>query len=494
MGASASHPTDNDAVLPPVRALHVLRVTPGSPASHTDIEPFFDFVVSVDQGLLGEDGKGMTVQNLERVVEAHEGAPLPLIIWSSKTQTYRQSVITPSRTWAFGSSNGQTTHSRTNSGMASSHSRAGSLDESRKPSLLGLSMRICEPAIALDNVWHILEVLEGSPAESAGLVPFGDWIIGWSGGVLRGENDFFDVVEAHVEKPLRVYVYSYDFDTLREVVLVPNRMWGGEGLLGCGVGFGLLHRIPKIREQPLFSSEEDFIQSAPYDATGFGQDTYDDMQEQELFVPADDIYDDETPAEPYDQPFVGQPPSQYPHNTTHSHPPAHLASEDVPKILSGLPQPPLSNLAPQNVREEQDATPSPPSTPTQTTQTSSPSLHESDLVSEASHPPSNGVAHQPPAPQQQSFQPLQPQPRRPSGAIGLNSFRTFSPTAPGWGGANRFVGTPPRRSTPTQFSPQIRPQIPTDSVEDDSDEDEDEDERINRRARSPTSSLTSVDD
>lgn len=23
---------------------------------------------------------------------------------------------------------------------------------------------------------------------------------------------------------------------LREVVLVPNRMWGGQGLLGCGVG------------------------------------------------------------------------------------------------------------------------------------------------------------------------------------------------------------------------------------------------------------------
>lgn len=33
--------------------------------------------------------------------------------------------------------------------------------------------------------------------------------------------------------------------TLREVVLVPNRKWGGEGLLGSGIGYGLLHRIPK---------------------------------------------------------------------------------------------------------------------------------------------------------------------------------------------------------------------------------------------------------
>ena len=66
----------------------------------------------------------------------------------------------------------------------------------RKPSLLGLSMRMCEPEFAMDNVWHVLDVLEGSPAESAGLVPYGDWIIGWSGGVLAAEGDFYDVVEA----------------------------------------------------------------------------------------------------------------------------------------------------------------------------------------------------------------------------------------------------------------------------------------------------------
>lgn len=67
---------------------------------------------------------------------------------------------------------------------------------SDKPSLLGLSMRLCEPESSLDNVWHVLDVLEGSPAESAGLVPYGDWIVGWSGGTLHTENDFYQVVEA----------------------------------------------------------------------------------------------------------------------------------------------------------------------------------------------------------------------------------------------------------------------------------------------------------
>lgn len=89
---------------------------------------------------------------------------------------------------------------------------------------------MCEPEFAVENVWHVLDVLEGSPAESAGLVPYGDWIIGWSGGVLSAEGDFYEVVEAvrvivqpvfcthldrtfqHIDKPLRVYVYSYDFE------------------------------------------------------------------------------------------------------------------------------------------------------------------------------------------------------------------------------------------------------------------------------------------
>ena len=69
-------------------------------------------------------------------------------------------------------------------------------NDGRKPSLLGLSMRMCEPEFAVENVWHVLDVLEGSPAESAGLVPYGDWIIGWSGGVLSAEGDFYEVVEA----------------------------------------------------------------------------------------------------------------------------------------------------------------------------------------------------------------------------------------------------------------------------------------------------------
>ena len=42
-------------------------------------------------------------------------------------------------------------------------------------------------------------------------------------------------------------MYNFDSDNVREVLLTPNSAWGGEGSLGCGIGYGYLHRIP-IRE------------------------------------------------------------------------------------------------------------------------------------------------------------------------------------------------------------------------------------------------------
>ncbi|KAI0632492.1 GRASP55/65 PDZ-like domain-containing protein [Trametes polyzona] len=265
MGASQSTASQT-----PSRALHVLRVTPSSPASQTAIEPYFDFVVGY-QGDSFSSHNTVDASELERIVESHEGRTLNLLIWNSKSQATRVVPIVPSRDWS------------------SPHANVPDPQEpeaERKPSLLGLSMRMCEPEFAMDNVWHVLDVLEGSPAESAGLVPYGDWIIGWSGGVLSAEGDFYDVVEAHIDKPLRVYVYSYDFDTIREVVLIPNRHWGGEGLLGCVFGFGLLHRIPPLpadREPGAIPPE-------------LAQDEA-DYEEQQLFVPADLPGTAETPEE-----------------------------------------------------------------------------------------------------------------------------------------------------------------------------------------------------
>jgi hypothetical protein len=218
MGAGQSTNTSAFGVsdIAPKRALHILRVAPGSPAAATDLTPFFDFIAGYEGG--GSAQAEIGAAELERIVEAHEGRVLNLLVWNSQNQDTRCAFdiiisaksllwtnrvcrcvhhsfqshtvvsITPSRDWS----------------LPHAHAQKDPDGETPRPSLLGLSMRVCEPELALENVWHVMDVLDGSPAESAGLVPYGDWIVGWAGGPLSSESDFYDVVEAVSN---RAYLY-----------------------------------------------------------------------------------------------------------------------------------------------------------------------------------------------------------------------------------------------------------------------------------------------
>lgn len=135
-----------------------------------------------------------------------------MTVYSSKTQSVRSVTIEPSETWG-----GQ--------------------------GLLGVSIRFCSFEGANENVWHVLEVHPSSPAELAGLHSFTDYIIG-ADSVLHESEDLFTLIEAHEDKSLKLYVYNSEDDTCREVTIIPNSKWGGEGSLGCGIGYGYLHRIP----------------------------------------------------------------------------------------------------------------------------------------------------------------------------------------------------------------------------------------------------------
>eukprot|EP00126_Sphaerothecum_destruens_P004892 Sdes_comp18436_c0_seq1m8357 len=123
--------------------------------------------------------------------------------------------------------------------------------------LLGVSIRFCSFAGANENVWHVLEVQPDSPAQKAGLISRCDYIIGSPDSMLHEEEDFYALVEAYDEKPVRFYVYNVIDDVCREVTIVPNSSWGGQGYLGCGIGYGYLHRIPtgdassSVNNQPL---------------------------------------------------------------------------------------------------------------------------------------------------------------------------------------------------------------------------------------------------
>ncbi|VDL18772.1 unnamed protein product [Hymenolepis diminuta] len=186
---------------------HILKVQDGSPGQQAGLEAFFDFIVSVGDLRLEQDNEA-----IKNVLTKYKDKPMHLQVYSSKTQQFREVTITPSANWG-----GQ--------------------------GLLGLSIRYCSFKGADENVWHVLEVHPGSPAAMAGLQPFTDFIIG-TDAVFNDSEDFFSVVEAHNGQPLRLYVYSSTTDQCREVTLIPNLSWGGDGMLGCEIGFGYLHRIP----------------------------------------------------------------------------------------------------------------------------------------------------------------------------------------------------------------------------------------------------------
>jgi hypothetical protein len=145
-----------------------------------------------------------------------------MTVYSSKSQTVREVFITPSTLWG-----GQ--------------------------GLLGVSIRFCSFEGANENVWHILEVSPSSPAELAGLRQYSDYIIG-ADSVLHESEDLFSLIEAHEGRPLKLYVYNTETDHCREVSITPNGAWGGEGSLGCGIGYGYLHRIP---------TGEDYVAPSP---------------------------------------------------------------------------------------------------------------------------------------------------------------------------------------------------------------------------------------
>ncbi|XP_075221040.1 Golgi reassembly-stacking protein 2 [Lycorma delicatula] len=191
---------------------HVLKVQDSSPGQAAGLEAFFDFIVAVGNTRLDQDN-----DTLKELLKANAEKELKMTVYSSKTQSVRQVTIIPSNNWG-----GQ--------------------------GLIGVSIRFCSFEGTNENVWHVLEVHPSSPAEIAGLLAFTDYIIG-ADSVLHESEDLFTLIEMHEERPLKLYVYNTEQDSCREVTITPNSNWGGEGSLGCGIGYGYLHRIP-IRNHP----------------------------------------------------------------------------------------------------------------------------------------------------------------------------------------------------------------------------------------------------
>lgn len=185
----------------------------------------------------------------------------------------------------------------------------------------------------MTNIWHVLDVPANSPADLAGLLPYSDYILGSPEGVLHGESGLSEIVEDHIGRPLRLYVYNNEYDVTREVTLQPSREWGGEGALGCVLGYGALHRLPPPLSEPvnapgemIFDSGE-LSEKTPYAAT----------------VPVVDAANFFTPA---DQ-TQGQAPGLSPAEGA-----AGGGEFLVPAQMAGVPPPPGGNAPPRSHKKK----------------------------------------------------------------------------------------------------------------------------------------------
>ncbi|KAI1265997.1 GRASP55/65 PDZ-like domain-containing protein [Xylariaceae sp. FL1019] len=196
------------------------------------IEPWFDYIVGIN---------GRVIDNPDPMLFAQEvrncaGGSVSLGLWSAKGQRTRVlHVPVPSDTAS-----------------------------------LGISLQWVSLSLA-STIWHVLDVPANSPADLAGLLPYSDYILGTPDGILHGESGLGELVEDYIGRPLKLWVYNNEYNVTREVEIVPSRDWGGEGALGCILGFGALHRLPAPLDEPVEAPGEmmfDGGASAPQNAYG----------------------------------------------------------------------------------------------------------------------------------------------------------------------------------------------------------------------------------
>lgn len=191
---------------------HVLKVAPNSPGEKAGLEQFFDFVIAINNIRLDEDS-----DILLKVCKQNVDKPVTILVYSTKDQNVRKLQLTPTAAWGG-------------------------------DGLLGISIRFSTFDGASENIWHILDVVSASPAANAGLISNTDYIIA-ADCALEDRDDLFAMIENCNQKELKLYVYNSVTDQCRPVTVIPNDQWGGEGSLGCGIGYGYLHRIPPPEER-----------------------------------------------------------------------------------------------------------------------------------------------------------------------------------------------------------------------------------------------------
>lgn len=266
--------------------LRVLHVEPQSEAHKKGLESWFDFIVKINhhelpmkypnplgtQYSVAEDGtihygdpkmlRQAAMVNLELLREElvkiagneHSSKEVVLDVWNAKGGVTREVVLPLGEL-------GQATSAEE---LKEEHMQVSFFSKS-----LGLTLE-SQHLISSTYVWRILHTHEHSPAFQAQLIPYSDYVIGCES-AFEGDSDGKGMLGAGGESllshtissyynahysvshqdviPITLFVYNHDYDVLRPVTVNLSRSWSlgkNRGILGCDVGYGILHRIPEV--------------------------------------------------------------------------------------------------------------------------------------------------------------------------------------------------------------------------------------------------------
>ncbi|QLQ78701.1 hypothetical protein HG537_0B00500 [Torulaspora globosa] len=200
------------------------------------LQSYFDYIVGINDDAIplisNQHGYFYPDYNqITQIFNAHSNNTIKLNIWSAKGGTFRDEYIS--------------IVSKDGTNLEDVSLSSNSMRESEhvfQP--LGFKVQ-WTPLIASTFTYHVLNInLETGPAALAGLISDEDYIIGCQDGLLAtgGETLLQDIVRSRANHELSLYVYNVVHDCVRPITV----HIGGDGRLGCNVGYGFLHRIPTV--------------------------------------------------------------------------------------------------------------------------------------------------------------------------------------------------------------------------------------------------------
>ena len=210
----------------PKYGFRVLHVQTNSPASQCGLVPYLDFILyrTAETGI---DFKSM--------LRLNKGKRIELLIYNLITQGERRVILIPDDQW-----NGD--------------------------GLIGARIMEEDYSLAHARVIRILNFYINSPLHRAGAIVNLDFIIcniyiyiynvGTKEKSFEDIDEFSNYVRDLEGKRLQFIVYNSESEETREMEVIPDSQWGGNGILGGDCGFGVIHRIPppKGRLKSLISS------------------------------------------------------------------------------------------------------------------------------------------------------------------------------------------------------------------------------------------------